>query len=215
MSAPHRVLRDSELTATRLVAAVRERVAFDPCASCEPARCRGDARKSTDDDDDGATTELTAPIGSPLRATDARDDWTRAYEAFRASADGESVGAVAVRRGERAIARGFGFNLERRDGGRRIRESRGGERALAGEFTARGRGRAAREGARFAANRDGDSRRRAIRRLRDRDSALYRYVVTLTFTRVNFTRRENRARDARAAWIRSRRRETRETSVTV
>ena len=68
---------------------------------------------------------------------------------------------------------------------------------------------------RFAANRDGDSRRRAIRRRRDRDSALYRYVVTLTFTRVNFTRRENRARDARAAWIRSRRRETRETSVTV
>ena len=90
MPAPHRVLRDSELTATRLVAAVRERVAFDPCASCEPARCRGDARKSTDDDDDGATTELVAPIGSPRRATEARDDWTRAYEAFRASADGKA-----------------------------------------------------------------------------------------------------------------------------
>ena len=90
MSAPHRVLRDSELTATHIVAAVRARASCDPCASCEPARGRGDARKSTDDDDDGATTELTAPIGSPRRATDARDDWTRAFRSSRASADGKA-----------------------------------------------------------------------------------------------------------------------------
>jgi len=74
MPAPHRVLRDSELAATRLVDAARAAVALDPCASCDGSRPR---------DDDDATTELAAPGASPRARDDARDDWTTAYEAFR------------------------------------------------------------------------------------------------------------------------------------
>ena len=74
MPAPHRVLRDSELAATRLVDAARAAVALDPCASCDGSRAR---------DDDDATTELAAPGASPRARDDARDDWTTAYEAFR------------------------------------------------------------------------------------------------------------------------------------
>ena len=163
MPAPHRVLRDSELAATRLVDAARAAVALDPCASCDGSRR---ARRRRRDDRARGAGRVAARARRRARRLD--DRVRGVSHADKRERRRARVDRDAIRRGERAVARRVGSDLDaarRRRTRSRARRSR--RRTRGGTRRARARG-TTREGANSRANRrrdasDGDDSARARR----------------------------------------------------